>query len=96
MIENELGACDYGRWFECGAVPWSVRAGVCVWGVWCVWYVGLRGGPLLVKLVGVEVFGRVMRVVHTWRLRGGRGAVVLGGGVPRRAAVRRALPVRTR
>lgn len=35
-----------------------------------------------------------MRMVHTWRLRG-RGAVVLGRAVPRRAAVRRALPVRT-
>lgn len=57
----------------------------------------LRGGPLLVKLVGVEVFGSVVRVVHTWRLRGGRGAVVLGGGVARRgAAVRRALPVAQR
>lgn len=66
-------------------------ARVCGVGV-CAWC--LRGGPLLVKLVGVEVFGRVMRVVHTWRLRGGRGPVVLGGGVPRRAAaVRRALPV---
>lgn len=60
--------------------------------VWCVVCgVCLRGGPLLVKLV-VEVFGRVMRMrVHTWRLRGGRRRVVVGG-VARRAAVRRALP----
>lgn len=57
----------------------------------------LRGGPLLVKLVRVEVFGRVVRVrVHTWRLRGGRRAVVLAAAVARAgAAVRRALPVRT-
>lgn len=52
----------------------------------------LRGGPLLVKLVGVEVFGRVVRVVHTWRLGGGRGGVVVAGRVARAAAaVRRAL-----
>lgn len=51
----------------------------------------LRGGPLLVKLVGVEVFGRVVRVVHTWRLRGGRGGVVLAAVARGAAAVRRAL-----
>ncbi|CAH2242402.1 jg12983 [Pararge aegeria aegeria] len=52
--------------------PWAVWA---VWALWAVWAPGRRralgGGPLLVKLVGGEVFGRVVRVrVHTWRLRG--------------------------
>lgn len=60
----------------------------------------LRGGPLLVKLVGVEVFGRVVRVrVHTWRLRGGRRGVVVGRalvGARRAPAVRRALAGPTR
>lgn len=81
--------CTWGGCGTCGTC--GVRRGSAV-----VWSCGgewrLRGGPLLVKLVGVEVFGRVMRMVHTWRLRG-RGAVVLGRAVARRA-VRRALPVR--
>lgn len=66
------------------------------------WVVALRrlgGGPLLVKVVGGEVFGRVVRMrVHTWWLRGGRGGssarpVVLAAAVRARpaAAVRRAL-----
>lgn len=62
-----------------------------------VWACGcerrLRGGPLLVKVVGVEVFRRVVRVrVHTWGLSLRRGGVVVGAVAARRAAaVRRAL-----
>lgn len=72
-------------------------------GEWVLGWAGewrrLGGGPLLVKVVGGEVFGRVVRMrVHTWRLRGGRGGraarpVVLAAAVRARpaAAVRWAL-----
>lgn len=75
-----------------------VSVGVCVGVVGVGVRVGapsLCGGPLLVKLVRVEVFGRVMRMrVHTWRLCGRlRPVVLVAAAVPRRAAaVRRALP----
>ncbi|CAH0718137.1 unnamed protein product, partial [Brenthis ino] len=83
---HTVRAPGVGRVRVCGV---GVSGGVCV-GVGGVWGAcGLGGGPLLVKLV-VEVFGRVVRVVHTWL----RGRVVLAGAVARpAAAVRRALAI---
>lgn len=42
---------------------------------------GLGGRPLLVKLIGVVMFGGMVRVVHTWRLRRAGRRVELAAAV---------------